>query len=227
MTEVTRYTLPILLVVLAGYVGCAEGSTVGDGPTTTSSGTSSGGGGGGTSTSSSGTSTSSGDCHLPSSSGDSCSNAIDLGALSDAAGFATTVMGNTATAGAEVWWSFEATDDVDTAGDEFHVDVRFLSNPGIAYEMAVHRDGCGAGEQLAASETDAFDWYVDQPFTDQNCSGVIPCGEGDCAAPPGEDGKNTCEDDTAMFYVRITRTDGAASCDAYELELSNGKYSAP
>lgn len=225
MTEATRYTIPLLLLVVATHASCAEGSTIDDGPGTTTSGSSSGGGGSSSSTSSNG---SSGDCDPePSSSGDSCSDAIDVGQLSDAAGFATTVTGNAASAGREVWWSFEATDDEDTAGDEFHVDVRFVNNPGDGYEMAVHRDGCGSAEQIASGEKDSFDWYTDFPMTDQNCSGPPPCGEGNCVPPPGEDGKNTCEDDTAMFYVRITRTDGAASCDSYELELSNGKYAAP
>jgi hypothetical protein len=224
VTEVTRYLIPMLLLALAGHVGCAKGSTVDEPPGTTSSTSSSGGGGGGGSS----TSSSSGDCDPePSSSGDQCSDALDMGALSDAAGFAVAVTGNAALAGRAVWWSFEATDDPDTAGDEFHVDVRFLTNPGDAYEMAVHRNGCGSAEQLASGETDAFDWYTDFPTTDQNCTETAPCGEGDCVAAPGEDGKNTCDDDTAMFYVRITRGDGAASCDGFELELSNGKYAAP
>lgn len=225
MTEATRYTILLLLLTAAGYASCAEGSTVDDGPGTTTSGSSSGGGGGSSSTSSNG---SGGGCDgEPSSSGDSCENAIDVGQLSDTAGFATTVTGNAASAGREVWWSFEATDDEDTAGDEFHVDVRFLNNPSTGYEMAVYRDGCGSAEQVASGETDTFDWYTDFATTDQNCSGPPPCGEGDCVPAPGEDGKNTCEDDSAMFYVRITRTDGSASCDSYELELSNGKYAAP
>jgi len=226
VTKATRYAIPLLFVALAAHASCAEGSTVGETGTTTSSGTSASGvGGSSSSTSSNG---SSGDCDPePSSSGDSCNDAIDLGQLSDAAGFATTVSGNAATAGREVWWAFEATDDEDTAGDEFHVDVRFVDNPGNGYEMAVHRDGCGSAEQLASGEKESFDWYTDFPTTDQNCSGPAPCGEGDCVPAPGEDGKNICDDDTAMFYVRITRTDGAASCDTYELEVSNGKYSAP
>ncbi len=221
MTEVIRYAIVLLLVGLVGIASCAKGSTVDEPVSTTSSSTSSGGGGGGSSSSGGG-------CDPePSSSGDQCNDAIDMGALSDAAGFAVTVTGNAAAAGRDVWWSFEATDDPDTDGDEFHVDVRFLTNPGHAYEMAVHRNGCGSEEQLATGETDAFDWYTDFPTTDQNCTEDAPCGEGDCVAAPGEDGKNTCDDDTAMFYVRITRGDGAASCDSYELELSNGKYTAP
>ncbi len=167
------------------------------------------------------------ECHgdpVPVTLGDQCGNAISLGALTDANADLVTVTGNGAPAGREIWWSFNGVDDTDTNGDEYHVDVRFLTNPGNAYEMAVYRTGCGSSDQIATGETDAFDWYTDFPRTNNGCTQSAPCGEGNCVPAPAPPGANTCSNDTAMFYVRVRATTGLANCDVFTLELSNGVY---
>jgi hypothetical protein len=164
---------------------------------------------------------------LPETAGAQCQSAIDVGGLSDSAADLVTVTGNGVPAGREIWWTFVATDDLDTAGDEFHVDVRFINNPGSGYQMDVFRGSCDPDDQLATSETFAFDWYTDFNTTSTGCTTMAPCGEGDCVASPGAEGVNTCSDDTSVFYVRVTRVDAASSCDGFHLELSNGFYSAP
>ena len=71
--------------------------------------------------------------------GSSCSGSIHMGTLRDRDGDRVTVTGKAAPAGREIWFSFQGEDDSDTSGDEYHVDVRFLENPGNAYVMDVYR----------------------------------------------------------------------------------------
>jgi len=159
----------------------------------------------------------------PVGSGAACADAIDLGTLVDGAAQLVTVSGNGAPAGRAIWWRFDGVDDIDTAGDEYHVDVRFLTNPGNAYVMDVYRAGCAAGDRVLQDDTDAFDWYTDFNQTSTGCTQGPPCGEANCATSPGEN-QNECDDDTATFYVQVRRTDGQPSCDVFTLELSNGVH---
>ena len=200
--------------------GTASSGTGGN----TSSGTATGTGTGtGTGSSSSGT----GGCAaVPDTSavGESCENAIPLGVLSDVGADLVTVSGNGVHSGGAVWWSFEGADDLDTAGDEYHVDVRFLSNPGSAYVMDVYRGTCASEDRLAGGEPESVDWFTNFATTDVGCSGPAPCGEGDCVPPPGGVGVNSCDDDTATYFVRIGPANGVGSCDTFELEMSNGVH---
>lgn len=164
---------------------------------------------------------------VPVTTGASCATAIDLGNFTDAMGDSTTVTGNSPEADRELWYVFSAIDDGDTNGDEFHVDIRFLTNPGTAYELEVWRGGCpgGSGTVIAAAETDIVEWFTDQNFTTTGCpTGFPSCGEGNCVPTSGQPGRNQCNNDSAAFFVRITRTDSAASCDSYELEIANGAH---
>ncbi len=164
---------------------------------------------------------------MPATDGDRCGTAIDLGVLGDVNADTMVVTGNSMPSGREIWWTFLAADDVDTAGDEFHVDIRFINNPGTAYQMDVYRGDCDATSQLATGETFNFDWYTDFARTSVGCTGPAPCGEGDCVPTPGVEGANSCGDDSAVFFVRVTRVDGQPSCDTFHLEMSNGFYTAP
>ena len=157
--------------------------------------------------------------------GESCANAIDLGNLTDSMMDSVTVSGNAPEAGRATWYAFTAIDDLDTNGDEYHVDGRFTTNPGTAYTMAVYHSGCpgNGGTELTAAETDAFDWYTDFNRTTTGCTLMSPCGEGDCTTAGGL-GINECDDDTKVFYVEVKRVDGQPSCDTYDLQLSNGVY---
>jgi hypothetical protein len=146
------------------------------------------------------------ECHadpVPVTTGDSCGNAISLGALTDANADVVTVTGNGAPAGREIWWSFNGVDDTDTNGDEYHVDVRFMTNPGTAYEMTVFRGGCGTSDQVATGETDSFDWYTDFPRTNTGCSQSAPCGEGNCAPAPAAPAFNKPRRVTCGVFMNV------------------------
>lgn len=160
----------------------------------------------------------------PVATGATCATAINVGTLADVSAATTTRQGNAPFSGRSVWYTFQATDDTDTNGDEFHVDVRFLSNPGGNYRMDVHRGGCpgAGGTTIGSSQPDAVDWYVDQNWTNTGCTVSAPCGEGNCTATPVPN-RNVCSNDTASYFVRIYNV-GAPTCAPYNIELSNGKY---
>ncbi len=164
----------------------------------------------------------------PVTTGNACGAAVNMGTLADNTAAKVTVTGNVPVAGREIWYTFLASDDADTAGDEYHMDVRFLTNPSNIYRMDVYRSGCpgSGGTQLASGETQQTDWYTD--FNQTNtppgpCPGPLPCGEGNCNGPPAADGKNFCNNNSATYYVRVYSV-GAPSCSAYSLQLSNGFY---
>ncbi|MEZ4226372.1 MAG: putative metal-binding motif-containing protein [Polyangiaceae bacterium] len=158
--------------------------------------------------------------------GNSCANAINIGNLSDASAQVSIQSGNVPYVGREVWYRFQALDDTDTNGDEFNASIRFLFNPSNGYRMDVYRGGCpgSGGVQLSNAETDKTDWKTDFNRTTVGCSGTSPCGEGNCkpASQPSTTW-NYCNNNTAWFYIRISRAN-SASCTNYSLELSNGKY---
>jgi Putative metal-binding motif len=167
------------------------------------------------------------ECHAspsPVSTGNTCANAISLGSLTDTSGSTVTRSGNTPVSGREVWYVFTAVDDVDTLGDEFHVDVRFTEAPNPNYVMDVYRGGCpGTGTQVANAENDRFDWYVDFNRTSTGCTQSAPCGEGNCRASNVAN-YNICNDDTATFLVRVRQPSSQTLCTSYTLEISNGVY---
>ncbi len=172
-----------------------------------------------------------GDCDpdpLPVTAGASCAEAIDLGDISDVQSDVIIVTGPSVPAGRQVWWKFRATDDLDTDGDEFHVDVRFLVNSEDAYEMDVYRNSCSSSDQVCTSVTGPFDWFTDFLATSTGCVGPTPCGEGDCLDPSGDqvEGLVACADSTAVFFLVVRRIDGLASCEGFTLQISNGLYSA-
>ena len=156
--------------------------------------------------------------------GNSCANAINLGALNDANQDSVNVSGNAPVPGREVWYVFNGIDDADTAGDEYHVDGRFLVNPGNGYAIDVYRGGCpGLGTQIANAEAASFDWFTDFNQTSAGCDGPSPCGEGNCTATPVP-GANVCSDDTATYHVRVYRPTATATCSSYTMQFSNGVF---
>ncbi|MFH2009460.1 MAG: MopE-related protein [bacterium] len=160
----------------------------------------------------------------PATSGATCGTAINLGTFTDNPASQVDVIGNTPFAGREIWYRFAATDDNDTIGDEYHVDVRFLTNPGNLYVMDVWEGGCPAtGTQMANTENCCFDWYTDFNRTSTGCTISAPCGEGNCRAT-NQSGYNICNNDSKTFYVRIRHTAGQPMCTEYDLRVSNGVY---
>jgi hypothetical protein len=80
----------------------------------------------------------------------------------------------------------------------------------------VLRGGCAGGNAICAASTD-FNWY-----TNFYAGGK---GECPCTGSPGTANTNICADNSAWFYVRVFRKDGAPlTCDNYEIEVSNAVY---
>jgi hypothetical protein len=161
----------------------------------------------------------------PVATGDTCALAVNLGTLADSSAASVLQSGNSPVAGRDVWYRFTASDDLDTAGDEFHVDVRFSNNPANQYRMEVYRTACpgAAGSETLATAETWTSWFTDQPYTTSGCTGPAPCGEGNCTNAPSLTA-NLCEDRSAVFFVRIYQVNGIATCSQYTAEFSNGKY---
>lgn len=160
--------------------------------------------------------------------GASCAAPIDVGTLSDAGtGQRMTVSGNIVPGGREVWFHFRATDTPDTSCDNFHVAVNFVTNPDDAFRFNVFRGACDT-EACPATGFTQFSWATDfrRPTPAPGvgecpCSTRVNAGTGGVATP----GTNQCTDNSADFYIQVVRRAGApVTCDAFELELSNGVY---
>ena len=151
-----------------------------------------------------------------------CADAQDLGAISDAgAGQTVMVTGNLVPDGREVWYRFRGVDSADTTCDNYHVRVQFMTNPDDAYRFVVLRGDCMDMSCPDTGFTD-FTWATD--FRDGMGDGECPCSP----APQGAPGQNACNDDSADFFIRVVRRDGAAvACDSFTLEVSNGVYDTP
>jgi hypothetical protein len=149
--------------------------------------------------------------------GDSCVEAIDLGAVDDT-GQMVSVMGNVLPDDRVTWYRFRAIDVADTACDNYHVRAQLRTNPGDTFELTLFRGMCGDPTCMDAGYTDAS-WATD--FRDATGVGECPCE----AAPTATPGLNLCSDNTADFYVRVRRRAGRpVGCETYLLEVSNGVY---
>jgi hypothetical protein len=145
-----------------------------------------------------------------------CEEGIDLGDLPDS-NSELQITGTLAPAADVDYYRFRAVDTPDSTCDTFHARVLFLENPGAQYAFSLWRGGC-AGTQLCDGSLDA-QWYTN--FA-SGMTGQCPCGGA------GSPTVNECQDDGAEFVVMVKRLDGLpVTCDAYKLEISNGKYSAP
>lgn len=160
----------------------------------------------------------------PSNQGSSCAGAIDLGDLSDN-GQSTTVEGNAVPVGRVVWYRFRGVDlsDAGSGCDNYHVRVRFLSNPGEQYAFSVGRGSCLAVDTEA--QCNDYDWATDlRVNAGGTLTGQCPC-HGGAGQPPAS--VSVCESDTANYFVAVYRADasgGVPTCAPYQLELSNGLY---
>jgi hypothetical protein len=150
-----------------------------------------------------------------------CTAFVDLGTVNDDAS-QLMVVGNLAPAGDVDWFRFLAADSPDTLCDNFHVRVRVVDDPNFEFLVEVWRGGCG-GTQICTGSTDV-QWY-----TNFQGPGAPPTGQCPCTDPSVPSATvNTCEDDSAEYIVKVTRTVGMpASCNNYTLEISNGAYAAP
>lgn len=165
-------------------------------------------------------------------------NSQDLGAMADT-GASQTVSGSITPDESGDWFHVKAVDNADAGGacDKFKFRAFFKDNPDGKFVLDVYKGGCAGGNILCSGETDSS-WQT-------NFYGGVPSGPGagkgspagdvvkspapeaagecKCTGAPGAPGMNICSDNTADFYVRVYRQNGApASCAYYTLQVSNG-----
>ena len=139
--------------------------------------------------------------------GDSCHDAIDLGALLDT-GAQIQFSGNALEEGDEDWYVFTAADDVAAdlaaAADDWSVSIAFLQNDVDEFAFEVYRGSCDALECPEAEEPVLeYTSTLDQ----------TPCG----TAP-----YNDCVDDTTPFYIRVYPLTDDSRCRRYKIAIRNG-----
>ncbi len=176
-------------------------------------------------------------------SGGTCEQAQDLGAFGEA-GSKDIKSGNVMPGEDGDWFRFDAVDTPDNPGaagacDNFHVRVRFLINPGDQFVIDLYRGSCAGAAQICKGEVDTG-WTVKfygPPFGPATAAAnpkgkdlpspePPPAGECKCAGGEGLPGMNTCSDNSAPFFVRVSRKAGLVpTCDFYQLEITNGVYS--
>jgi hypothetical protein len=150
--------------------------------------------------------------------GQTCSAAVDIGDFPDDE-TTETVAGNIIPDGEADWFTFTAVDSPELEGcDEFHLDVRFLSNPDNEFVFDVHFDGCEETDKLCDA-TDHLDYFTD--FRTDGPLGECPCSTG-LTTPTA----NACSDNSHEVFVKVYRNPGKpVTCASYELQISNAKYS--
>jgi hypothetical protein len=127
--------------------------------------------------------------------------------------------------------------------DKYHVRVRLTKNPNNSFGLDLHWGGCAATTQICSGNTDT-NWYTNflnlantQPKPSVPGPTVKGAGEQNCrpdadhlATPENYDDDTTptsrqCTDNTQTFYFRVYRLPSKpATCDNYEVEVSNGMY---
>ena len=149
----------------------------------------------------------------------SCQPAYDLGGLPDD-GSEIKVSGNLWPEGDEDWFKVSATDDLneDLADncDNFHFKVIFSQNPGNNLLFDIYVDGC-EGDKVDCLD----DVEYEHNYNHTGLQGGQPYGQCPCSAD-SQEGMTICSDETKVFYIRVHGPTGMASCDAYELTLTNG-----
>lgn len=162
------------------------------------------------------------ECRIPTEppGGDTCETAIDLGSVSDTASGETLSAVGVIIPGDDVdWYTFVATDLPDTDCDNFHVDVRFASNPSDQFAFDVYAGNCATS--ICTGHV-RFSYYTDYRDT----TGPEPRGECPCTTTNTAD-HNMCHDSGKRFYVRVRRASGTdgGTCESYNLTITNGVYS--
>jgi hypothetical protein len=155
--------------------------------------------------------------------GVSCQSPIDLGDFSDD-GSSIVVRGTILPEDRSVWYRFRGVDSPDTSCDNYHVRVRFESDPDAAYAIDVCRQSCA--DANCTNYLVDYDWRTDfRGSDDGRLTGQCPC-----TAPgaPRLDNVSVCSDDTTHYFVRVyRRPNKPVLCSPYAIEISNGLYSTP
>jgi len=139
--------------------------------------------------------------------GDTCLDAIHLGALLDN-GSQIQFSGNAVEPGDVDWYVVTAADDLAedlaAAADDWTVSIYFLQNDADEFAFMVYRGSC-----IAPECPDAEEPVIEYTSTlDQS-----PCG-----TPP----YNDCVDDTTQFYIRVYPLTDDSQCRTYKLAIRNG-----
>ncbi len=181
-------------------------------------------------------------------SGGLCAVPTDLGNVPD--GSATLLKAGNIMPGEDGdWFKINAVDQPDVSGgcDPFNVRAKFLANPGGQFQLDFYRGGCAGVDQLCSAQTEVG-WSVSyggapptpkavpvgnsgQKFGAGPNAVVAPANQtgGECNCyvavgdkTPGIPGMNICSDDTAVFYVKVSRKPGLpATCDMYTIAIDN------
>jgi hypothetical protein len=153
-----------------------------------------------------------------------CTAAHNLGTYADT-GTSTSFSGNIVPNSDVDWYRFTADDITDTGTprcDSFDVVIAFTTNPGNAFRMDVYRGDCGT--RICTNSYDRLEWYTNIPGTRTSdpAIGECPCRYVSGSTNPGEL-LNKCEDNGAVFYIKVYRVSGSAStCTNYTISVSNG-----
>ena len=167
--------------------------------------------------------------------GNSCAGAVwsDPNILIDNDKRTALIRGNLAPLGDVDWFKFQASDGPDSnLCDEFHVQVAFVSNPNGEFAFEVYRGDCsGLPSTVACLNGNLMTYAVDGKFPPQTTNEPT-WGRGQCPCKPEAESQpnfNNCESDSTTFFVKVYRAGSAgqtASCNYYEIEVSNGAYSS-
>ena len=152
-----------------------------------------------------------------------CASAINAGSVSDT-GQMLMVTGNAMPMDRAVWYRFQGVDAPDSTCDNLYVRVRFVTNPGDQFEFTVFRGACNTVSCTDSGFTD-YTWATD--FT--GTVGGMQAGQCPCTSTAARaTNVSVCTDDSAPYFVRVRRKAPAmATCDAYQIEISNGIYNTP
>ena len=127
------------------------------------------------------------------------------------------------------WYFFLAEDTADSNCDTFHVSVKLTANPQAQFVFDVHSGGCAASNQICSEVDEEFSWYTDfYAAPGPNPGGECGCRVASGDVSPTDETHHICTNNSQIFYVKVYRLAGLpASCDEYQLEVSNGFYHAP
>ena len=182
---------------------------------------------------------------------EACNHAVPVGTLADN-GAKVVLGGNIVPADDEDWYLVDAKDlywnSEPNSCDLFNLKVFFTRNPNDTFVLDVYRGSCAEANNICAGSR-LVEWATNFYRTvdgkvagecgcstrvDSGCSApdnynvcVQTSGADHCNACPGwaESGKNFCSDNSAKFYIRVRRDKVMpASCEPYEIEVSNGLY---
>lgn len=158
---------------------------------------------------------------MPDTWGDTCGEPIEpFAALRDSDNDGV-VFGNVLTEGDEDWYVVTMVDEEVTensAGlEKFRASV--VMDQGVGnYVFEVYRGSCDAPECGELGGYEEYDWYRWDTTPDDD--GNVPADPRACGPEP----LDPCEDYSAPYYVRVTRTDGELDCTPYSLTISNGHW---